>query len=139
MSEYKDLDINNLINEKNSIDFALNHRLMYIAFNDIFEGDTKFYKDTQTFLKRSKESQASGVPYGFVDTSLDLRENSAVVQGAFLNTPEVQARLKTIGLDVQQKLNLMALLLKTLLKPVRNVKLLKFIQMVELKEKMVFL
>lgn len=103
MSEYKDLDINNLINEKNSIDFALNHRLMYIAFNDVFEGDTKFYKDTQTFLKRSKESQASGVPYGFVDTSLDLRENSAIVQGAFLNTPEVQARLKSIGLDVQQK------------------------------------
>lgn len=103
MSEYKDLDINNFINEKNSIDFALNHRLMYIAFNDIFEGDTKFYKDTQTFLKRSKESQASGVPYGFVDTSLDLRENSAIVQGAFLNTPEVQARLKAIGLDVQQK------------------------------------
>lgn len=103
MSEYKDLDINNLINEKNSIDFDLNHRLMYIAFNDIFEGDTKFYKDTQTFLKRSKESQASGVPYGFVDTSLDLRENSTIVQGAFLNTPEVQARLKAIGLDVQQK------------------------------------
>lgn len=103
MSEYKDLDVNNLINEKNSIDFALNHRLMYIAFNDVFEGDTKFYKDTQTFLKRSKESQASGVPYGFVDTSLDLRENSAVVQGAFLNTPEVQSRLKSIGLDVQQK------------------------------------
>lgn len=103
MSEYKDLDINNLINEKNSIDFALNYRLMYIAFNDIFEGDTKFYKDTQTFLKRSKESQASGVPYGFVDTSLDLRENSTIVQGAFLNTPEVQARLKAIGLDVQQK------------------------------------
>ncbi|UVX34219.1 MAG: hypothetical protein [Bacteriophage sp.] len=103
MSEYKDLDINNLINEKNSIDFALNNRLMYIAFNDIFEGDTKFYKDTQTFLKRSKESQASGVPYGFVDTSLDLRKNSTIVQGAFLNTPEVQARLKAIGLDVQQK------------------------------------
>lgn len=103
MSEYKDLDINNLINEKNSIDFALNHRLMYIAFNDVFEGDTKFYKDTQTFLKRSKESQASGVPYGFVDTSLDLRENSTIVQGAFLNTPEIQSRLKDIGLDVQQK------------------------------------
>lgn len=103
MSEYKDLDINNLINEKNSIDFALNHRLMYIAFNDVFEGDTKFYKDTQTFLKRSKESQASGVPYGFVDTSLDLRENSTIVQGAFLNTPEVQTKLKAIGLDVQQK------------------------------------
>lgn len=112
MSEYKDLDINNLINEKNSIDFALNHRLMYIAFNDVFEGDTKFYKDTQTFLKRSKESQASGVPYGFVDTSLDLRENSIIVQGAFLNTPEVQARLKAIGLDVQQKTKFNGIIIK---------------------------
>lgn len=116
MSEYKDLDINNLINEKNSIDFALNHRLMYIAFNDIFEGDTKFYKDTQTFLKRSKESQASGVPYGFVDTSLDLRENSAIVQGAFLNTPEVQTRLKAIGLDVQQKTKFNGITIKNTVK-----------------------
>ena len=125
MSEYKDLDINNLINEKNSIDFALNHRLMYIAFNDIFEGDTKFYKDTQTFLKRSKESQASGVPYGFVDTSLDLRENSAIVQGAFLNTPEVQARLKAIGLDVQQKTKFNGITIKNTVKTSEECKIAK--------------
>lgn len=125
MSEYKDLDINNLINEKNSIDFALNHRLMYIAFNDIFEGDTKFYKDTQTFLKRSKESQASGVPYGFVDTSLDLRENSAIVQGAFLNTPEVQARLKAIGLDVQQKTKFNGITIKNTVKTSEECKVAK--------------
>ena len=125
MSEYKDLDINNLINEKNSIDFALNHRLMYIAFNDIFEGDTKFYKDTQTFLKRSKESQASGVPYGFVDTSLDLRENSAIVQGAFLNTPEVQARLKDIGLDVQQKTKFNGITIKNTVKTSEECKVAK--------------
>lgn len=125
MSKYKDLDINNLINEKNSIDFALNHRLMYIAFNDIFEGDTKFYKDTQTFLKRSKESQASGVPYGFVDTSLDLRENSAIVQGAFLNTPEVQARLKAIGLDVQQKTKFNGITIKNTVKTSEECKVAK--------------
>lgn len=125
MSEYKDLDINNLINEKNSIDFALNHRLMYIAFNDIFEGDTKFYKDTQTFLKRSKESQASGVPYGFVDTSLDLKENSAIVQGAFLNTPEVQARLKAIGLDVQQKTKFNGITIKNTVKTSEECKIAK--------------
>lgn len=125
MSEYKDLDINNLINENNSIDFALNHRLMYIAFNDIFEGDTKFYKDTQTFLKRSKESQASGVPYGFVDTSLDLRENSAIVQGAFLNTPEVQARLKAIGLDVQQKTKFNGITIKNTVRTSEECKVVK--------------
>lgn len=39
-------------------------------FNDLFEGDTKFYKDNQTLLKRTKEDQASGVPYGLPITLL---------------------------------------------------------------------
>lgn len=103
MNEYKNLDIQGLITPKNVIDFALNNRIAYIAFNDLFEGDTKFYKDTQTFLKRAKEAQASGVPYGFVDDSLDLRQHSTDVQGAYLNSPEIQAKLKNLNLDVQQK------------------------------------
>lgn len=32
---------------------------MYNNFNDLFEGNAKFYKDTQTFLKRAKEVQGS--------------------------------------------------------------------------------
>ena len=40
---------------------------MYINFNDLLEGDTKYYKSAQDFLKRAKESQGSGVPYGIVD------------------------------------------------------------------------
>ena len=50
----------------NIIDFCINNHIAYIGFNDLFEGDSKFYKDSQTFLKRAKEAQGSGVPYGAV-------------------------------------------------------------------------
>ncbi len=53
---------------KSDIDeFALNYRLAYTNFADLFEGDSKFYKGSQDFLKRAKEAQGSGVPYGLMD------------------------------------------------------------------------
>ena len=52
------------VNIDNVADFMLNHQLMYINSNELLEGDTKYYKDVQTFLKRTKEYQASGNPYG---------------------------------------------------------------------------
>lgn len=45
-------------------EFALNNHLMYVNFNDLLEGDTKFYNSPQDFLKRAKETQGSGLPYG---------------------------------------------------------------------------
>lgn len=45
-------------------EFALNNHLMYVNFNDLLEGDTKFYNNPQDFLKRAKETQGSGLPYG---------------------------------------------------------------------------
>ena len=52
------------VNIDSVADFMLNHQLMYINSNELLEGDTKYYKDVQTFLKRTKEYQASGNPYG---------------------------------------------------------------------------
>ncbi|AXF52217.1 MAG: hypothetical protein [crAssphage sp. isolate ctcc615] len=72
MSQYKSFIPENLYNDKNIAEFTLNYHLMYVGFNDLFEGDTKFYKDTQTFLKRAKEAQASGVPYGLTNYNMDL-------------------------------------------------------------------
>lgn len=101
--QFRNLDIAGLMNsDENIYDFALNYRLAYYNFNDIFEGDAKFYKDTQTFLKRAKESQASGVPYGFADYSQDYREDSKLVEGAYLNNPDVQKYLTDLGLNVKQ-------------------------------------
>lgn len=58
-------------------DFTINYNLMYMNFDDIFEGDMKFYKDTQTALKRAKEVQGSGVPYGIFNA---VRDNSKVTK-----------------------------------------------------------
>ena len=101
---FKNIDVAGLINDQNVADFVLNTRLTYISFNDLFEGDTKFYKDTQTFLKRSKESQASGVPYGFCDYASDYSSTSVAVEGAYLNDGEIQKRFANFKnpLDVKQ-------------------------------------
>lgn len=45
------------------LDFALNYANSYMSFDDVFEGDVKFYKDAQDFLKRAKEVQAGGSLY----------------------------------------------------------------------------
>lgn len=101
--QFKNLDVAGLMNnDENIYDFALNYRLAYYNFNDVFEGDAKFYKDSQTFLKRAKESQASGVPYGFADYSQDYRENNKPIEGAYLNSPDVQKYLTDLGLNVKQ-------------------------------------
>lgn len=54
-------------NIDNVTSFALNNLLMLSAYDGIFEGDTKFYKDGQTVLKRAKEYQGSGIPQGISD------------------------------------------------------------------------
>lgn len=82
---YKNFIPEGMLTKLTAAEFALNHRLMYTNFNDIFEGDTKFYKDTQTFLKRAKEAQGSGVPYGIVDYSMDLAQEPAIVDSPLNN------------------------------------------------------
>ena len=76
MEQYKDFIPSSQYNRENIEEFALNHHLAYISFNDLFEGDTKFYKDNQTFLKRAKEVQGSGVPYGIVNYETDMSSPS---------------------------------------------------------------
>ena len=56
------------------VEFALNYHLAYIGFNDLFEGDSKFYKSPQDALKRFKEVQGSGVSYGVTDYNI-LKSN----------------------------------------------------------------
>lgn len=88
---FKGIDVANIINDDNVADFVLNYRLMCGNFNDLFEGDTKFYKDNQTLLKRTKEDQASGVPYGFADYTTDYASDITDVAFSELNTSRVQA------------------------------------------------
>lgn len=70
-------------------DFAFNQLIMAYTFDEIFEGNTKFYKDSQTILKRAKEVQGSGVPYGIADYSKDFTPNLDDTKNSYLNTGEI--------------------------------------------------
>ena len=92
LEQYEDFIPSNLMTDSNITEFALNYHLMYVNFNDLFEGDTKFYKDAQTFLKRAKESQGSGVPYGVVDYDIDLSAPRTIIPSR-LNTKTFERTL----------------------------------------------
>lgn len=72
---------NNLDSVYSSVDrvteFSVNYLVTYIGFNDLFEGDSKFYKGSQDILKRAKEVQGSGVPYGTFDITRPLYTKDA--------------------------------------------------------------
>lgn len=50
----------------------LNAALMEMNFDDLFEGDSKFYKNTRDFFKRAKEIQASGKAYAGFNFSSEM-------------------------------------------------------------------
>lgn len=104
MDEFKNFDVAGLINDDNVADFALNYRLAYNYFDDLFEGDDKFYKSSQDFLKRAKEGQASGTPYStfniYQDENMMLTDLKKM---SYLNSQAIQDKLNSIGLHVTQR------------------------------------
>ena len=79
-------------------EFALNTHLMYMNFDDLFEGSSKFYGSAQDFLKRAKEVQGSGVPYGIVNYNNSFTITAKTPkEGALLNSKEVIDRIGNIG------------------------------------------
>lgn len=95
ITNYVDQGFNRLINLEGSLkgaeldynnaaEFLLNYHLTYVGFNELFEGDTKFYKSIQDFLKRAKEVQGSGVPYGLTNYTAALGEGKAEITRSVL-------------------------------------------------------
>jgi len=76
------------VNEETITDFAVNSLVMFMGYDDLFEGSPKFYANSQTVLKRAKEYQGSGVPYGIADYSVMSTPSAPtdIKEGSFLNT-----------------------------------------------------
>ena len=55
-------------------DCMLNSANVEMSFDDLFEGDVKFYKNAQDFLKRAKEVQAAGKAYAGFDINDSLSQ-----------------------------------------------------------------
>jgi len=92
-SSYQDI-VGDRYTEDTVINMTLNTNLMYSSFDDLFEGDSKFYKDPQTFLKRAKEVQAGGKSYDNWTTADPLGQNiTKVVEDGKDVTYEIADRI----------------------------------------------
>ena len=93
------------ITKNNVAEFVLNYRLAFTAANDLFEGNPKFYKNVQDFLKRAKEVQGSGVPYASVGWNYDFGTAPTELSSTIseLNTDKIQTKLASLGLNIKAK------------------------------------
>lgn len=70
--------IQNGINNETIAEFLVNDYLIRDSMYDLYGGDQSFYKNSQAILKRIKEVQASGNPFGntdFTKNDLDIPTN----------------------------------------------------------------
>jgi hypothetical protein len=63
------------ISREQVFDCMINTANVEMSFDDLFEGDVKFYKNAQDFLKRAKEVQAGGKSYAGFDINDSLSQN----------------------------------------------------------------
>lgn len=62
-----ELGLDRYYSDNELIEYNSNYNIANYTFDELFEGDTKFYKNAQDFLKRAKEAQAGGIGYGGQD------------------------------------------------------------------------
>lgn len=75
--EFRELYTNLGFNIETVVDTFVDASLQLMAYDDLFEGDSKFYKNALDLLKRAKETQAGGKAYG--NMSLDDKLGGALV------------------------------------------------------------
>lgn len=75
--EFRELYTNLGFNIETVVDTFIDASLQLMAYDDLFEGDSKFYKNALDLLKRAKETQAGGKAYG--NMSLDDKLGGALV------------------------------------------------------------
>ena len=94
-------------------DYAINQLLTFYTFDDLFIGSSKFYKNVQTILKRTKEYQASGVPYGIADISEfgmysldDIDSETSYLNSGYITEPVKETYVDAKGkVRTRNKLN----------------------------------
>ena len=68
-SQYNEIN-DGKYNRDQIVECILNTYLNNLMFDDILEGDAKYYKDAQTELKRAKENQMGGVAFANMDLNM---------------------------------------------------------------------
>lgn len=68
------------ISNEEIAEYGFNAYIHFVNFDDLFEGNSKYYKDPQTFLKRAKESQAGGTSYSIATYKATQNTDSSFTQ-----------------------------------------------------------
>lgn len=102
INSYRDFLDGVTVDDAHITEFALNYALAFMSFNDLFEGDSKFYKSSQDELKRAKEVQGSGVPFGIVNTNLFFDNQDKNKEEHVLKTTELDKTEFFGGYKVKQ-------------------------------------
>ena len=84
-AEYRDLYKEAGFTADDAISFVTDATLQLMNLDDLFEGDSKFYKNALDLLKRSKEVQAGGKAYGNMDVN-------DVIGGELVNRKDYQGK-----------------------------------------------
>ena len=93
------------VNNEQLQEMFLNTTIAYYEMDDLFEGDSSYYKDAQTFLKRDKEIQAGGSVYG---GGVDFTEGIGIQLHDFTTKEGVTKEIKivnSLGKDINVKAN----------------------------------
>lgn len=72
-------------------EFLLNSIIMNMNYDDMFEGDFKYYNSARDFLKRTKETQAGGDAYdnvSMIDSTNEITESNWNGQPAIINVKQ---------------------------------------------------
>lgn len=85
IQEYKDFILDCPTNIDSAVNFGVNQLITHLAYDDLFEGGTKFYQDSQTILKRAKEVQGSGVPYGIADYNQEDNQEIRDIEDSYIS------------------------------------------------------
>lgn len=140
LTEYGDIinkslvSVSGELNLDTAAEFIMNYHNAYTIFNELFEGDTKFYKNVQTLFKRAKESQGSGISYGHVDNTAPIDapkqiiENTALTKHTFTRVSEdgvrtevkIPLRNKFTGVTIKNTVNTNVAALESLVKSLMN-------------------
>lgn len=90
-------------NEEEVNSFLLNTANMNMNYDDLFEGDFKYYNNARDFLKRTKESQAGGEGYAAYNSKVLETEilNNKIQDGT--NQTEEVIKIKTKASDENGK------------------------------------
>ena len=110
--------VNNNFNDSQIEDFIFNQALTYMSFDDIFEGNAKYYKDPQDLFKRNKEIQVGGEIYG--GNNFDKPIGDAVVKVNKLEFPRKGDTATVDILDIRNGFK--AITIKNTIRPSKRIK-----------------